>query len=298
MRGAFLTQKRVFLAGASMIAMLVAGQARALTFDFTGAETTWVAPVSGVYDITAYGAQGGALRYPIGGLGAEAGGDVFLTAGTTLTLLVGGKPPEGGGGGGSFVFGAGATTLVAAGGGGGGGFYYGDGGPGLATTAGGPGGGIIHDGGAGGVDGNGGAGGAATGASGYWGGGGAGVLSGGGSAYGAPSVDSHGKGVLPPLNGGFGGGGGAGLNGGGGGGGFSGGGGGSGGDEGVTNGGGGGSYLSDLVSHQVLASGVNSRNGSISITIVPEPSTWAMTLAGFAGLGWLAHMRRRKTTSA
>ena len=58
MRGAFLTQKRVFLAGASMIAMLVAGQARALTFDFTGAETTWVAPVSGVYDITAYGAQG------------------------------------------------------------------------------------------------------------------------------------------------------------------------------------------------------------------------------------------------
>ena len=102
-----------------MIAMLVAGQARALTFDFTGAETTWVAPVSGVYDITAYGAQGAALRYPIGGLGAEAGGDVFLTAGTTLTLLVGGKPPEGGGGGGSFVFGAGATTLVAAGGGGG-----------------------------------------------------------------------------------------------------------------------------------------------------------------------------------
>jgi hypothetical protein len=25
---------------------------------------------------------------------------------------------------------------------------------------------------------------------------------------------------------------------------------------------------------------------------VPEPSTWAMTLGGFA---WLAHMRRRKT---
>jgi hypothetical protein len=45
-----------------------------------------------------------------GGLGAEAGGDVFLTAGTTLTFLVGGKPPEGGGGGGSFVFGA--TTFA------------------------------------------------------------------------------------------------------------------------------------------------------------------------------------------
>jgi PEP-CTERM motif len=29
---------------------------------------------------------------------------------------------------------------------------------------------------------------------------------------------------------------------------------------------------------------------------VPEPSTWAMTLAGFAGLGWLAS--RRKTSPA
>ena len=106
-------------------------------------------------------------------------------------------------------------------------------------------------------------------------------------------MDSYGQGVFPALKGGFGGGGDAGANGGGGGG-FSGGGGGSGADEGVTNGGGGGSYLPDLVSHQVLASGVNYRDGSISITIVPEPSTWAMTLAGFAGLGWLAHMRRRK----
>jgi PEP-CTERM motif-containing protein len=29
---------------------------------------------------------------------------------------------------------------------------------------------------------------------------------------------------------------------------------------------------------------------------VPEPSTWAMTFAGFAGLGWLARMRNRKLT--
>jgi phospholipase/lecithinase/hemolysin len=29
---------------------------------------------------------------------------------------------------------------------------------------------------------------------------------------------------------------------------------------------------------------------------VPEPSTWAMTLTGFAGLGWLARLRRRKLT--
>ena len=31
---------------------------------------------------------------------------------------------------------------------------------------------------------------------------------------------------------------------------------------------------------------------------VPEPSTWAMTLAGFAGLGWLTRMRRRKISLA
>jgi uncharacterized membrane protein len=31
---------------------------------------------------------------------------------------------------------------------------------------------------------------------------------------------------------------------------------------------------------------------------VPEPSTWAMMLLGFAGLGWLAHLRRRNLTAA
>jgi hypothetical protein len=43
-------------------------------------------------------------------------------------------------------------------------------------------------------------------------------------------------------------------------------------------------------------------NGSISVDLlkaaVPEPSTWAMALAGFAGLGFLAHMRKRKLTAA
>jgi hypothetical protein len=32
----------------------------------------------------------------------------------------------------------------------------------------------------------------------------------------------------------------------------------------------------------------------IAATPVPEPCTWAMSLTGFAGLGWLAHLRRRK----
>jgi hypothetical protein len=39
-------------------------------------------------------------------------------------------------------------------------------------------------------------------------------------------------------------------------------------------------------------------NENIAFAPVPEPSTWAMMLAGFAGLGWLAHARRRKTLPA
>ena len=41
-------------------------------------------------------------------------------------------------------------------------------------------------------------------------------------------------------------------------------------------------------------------NGYVSINFVaaPEPSTWELMLAGFTGLGWLAHLRRRKFTPA
>jgi hypothetical protein len=41
-------------------------------------------------------------------------------------------------------------------------------------------------------------------------------------------------------------------------------------------------------------------NGYVSINFVavPEASTWAMTLAGFAGLGWLARLRARKLKPA
>jgi hypothetical protein len=37
---------------------------------------------------------------------------------------------------------------------------------------------------------------------------------------------------------------------------------------------------------------------SINFVAAPEPSTWAMTLTGFAGLGWLARLRRRKLRPA
>ena len=96
----------------------------------------------------------------------------------------------------------------------------------------------------------------------------------------------------------------------GGGGGFSGGGGGDGNyrviPTGQGLGGGGGSYLASLFTNQVLTAGGSpffnvGGDGSIDIELlkaVPEPSTWAMTLAGFAGLGWLARMRRRKTSLA
>jgi hypothetical protein len=38
--------------------------------------------------------------------------------------------------------------------------------------------------------------------------------------------------------------------------------------------------------------GSNERPGQFSILTVPEPPAWAMTLAGFAGIGWIASRRR------
>jgi hypothetical protein len=40
-------------------------------------------------------------------------------------------------------------------------------------------------------------------------------------------------------------------------------------------------------------------NDTVNVTDpVPEPSTWAMMLIGFAGLGFAAHWRRRKSVGA
>jgi hypothetical protein len=64
---------------------------------------------------------------------------------------------------------------------------------------------------------------------------------------------------------------------------------------------GGASFLSDLFSDGKTTSGVNSGDGFISIKLVqavPEPSTWAMALTGFASLAWLARLRKRKITAA
>jgi hypothetical protein len=280
----------VLLGGTSALAMMTAAQADAATttLTFTGSEVTWTAPTTGVYDILAYGAQGGNHTFAAfvpGGLGAEAGGDVTLTAGTRLTVLVGGKGGSYAGGGGSFVL-VGGSTLVAAGGGGGAGTAgFGNGGGGLASSSGGAG----TNGGAGGK--NGGGGGYGSGLF-LPGGGGAGVNGPGGGYYGARSITSVAHSSLG--SGGFGGGGGANLNGGGGGGGFSGGGGGYYGGGG----GGGGSFVASSFTNQVLSGSVNAGNGVVTISGVasgvPEPSTWALTLTGFAGLGVLGLRRGRK----
>ncbi len=70
------------------------------TFSNTGSIVTYTVPATGIYDIVAYGAQGGpdtaSSTGPVpGGQGAEIGGDVMLTAGQKLTVAVGGEeePP-------------------------------------------------------------------------------------------------------------------------------------------------------------------------------------------------------------
>ena len=293
---------------------ILAGSAQASIYLFTGSETT-ITLNSGLYNITAYGAQGGTgsarlLGVNSGGLGAEMAGQFSFTAPTTLTLLVGGSGSScvngyggGGGGGGSFVV-NGSTPLVIAGGGGGG---SGPGGFGLTGTIGGTGGdfngGIFN--GAGGTDGNGGSSGTYAGYGlGVSGGGGGGYFSGGGNggssflgggSGGVGLNHSNSSGGGTGGEGGFGGGGGGGFYGGGGGGGYSGGGGGG------NNGGGGGGSFIDLSAVAILnaVSGVaspdGSPNGVIIITEVPEPTILALVSVG--GLSLLLLRRRCPDTA-
>src|SRR5581483_1817937 len=108
--------------------LLLGGVALAspVNFNYSGTIVTYTVTDNGVYQITAWGAQGGNTSGGTGGKGTEAGGEFFLQAGDVLQILTagqGGSRFAGGGGGGSFIsLGStlsSSTLLVAAGGGGG-----------------------------------------------------------------------------------------------------------------------------------------------------------------------------------
>jgi hypothetical protein len=276
--------KKLILSVTAIVGLSMACDAQTQDYQYTGSETT-ITLQPGLYDIIAYGAQGGSsiygsFGYSAGGLGTQMEGQFYFSASTTLTLLVGGGGGNGGGGGGggSFIV-NGSTPLVIAGGGGGAG-YYSPGYPGLTGTG----------------AGNGGSSGAGT----YNAGGGGGFFSNGGYGTGTYNatggfayLNGGGGGSGGIAGGGFGGGGGGWATAGGGGGGYSGG-------FGAIDygpGGGGDSIIgSSAISILAEVSGVGSPddvpNGEIIITAVPEPTTLAW--GGLGGLLSLVAFRRRK----
>src|SRR5436853_7690560 len=66
-------------------------EATTVTFNYTGAAQTWTVP-AGVTQATfdVYGAQGGTAGWPVG-KGAQAKATLAVTAGATVTIMVGGK---------------------------------------------------------------------------------------------------------------------------------------------------------------------------------------------------------------
>jgi len=133
--GAARTHLARGLAGASLLALGIASAgAGATTLNYDGMIQIYSVLDTGIYDITAAGAQGGiggtSSGGAIGGRGAVGGGDISLDAGTTLYVVVGGRGGNGigvgagGGGGMSAVYiltGGNATPFLVPGGGGGGG---------------------------------------------------------------------------------------------------------------------------------------------------------------------------------
>jgi hypothetical protein len=243
------------------------------TFNYTGSIQTFTVP-SGVTSITvdAYGAQGGGGNNN-GGLGARIKGDVVVTPGQQINILVGqmGQSNYGyGGGGGSFVATTTNTPLIVAGGGGG--AEHNDNYPGYDAVITNNGmsiqsasGGTAGSGGGEGLPNTSGCGWSGSGGGGFTGNG-AVSSAGGGFSYingGAGGTD-HSANCVVGGSGGYGGGG-CGGNAGGGGGGYSGGAGGA--NIGLVpdrGGGGGGSYNSGT--NQTNTAGVQSGNGQVIIT--------------------------------
>jgi hypothetical protein len=251
-------------------------------FNYTGSVQTFTVLTTGVYDITAYGARGGAgaANGITGGYGAELGGDFTLPAGATLTIVVGGHGTNavrgsggggGGGGGGSFVieeYHGTRTVLEIAGGGGGGGGTHHSGYNAPVLTS-----GAVYT--------NGGAGGPAGGAGGVKGAGGSAGLGGGGGYSGGEARQSGsgytkgggyaGGGVYPgpyAVSGGFGGGGGGYVVSGGGGGGYGGGGGGGNHSGFLSGGGGGGGSLFNPIGTRTVSAQADLSNGLVTIELL------------------------------
>lgn len=297
----------------AILAFALAYAARAdEEFIYTGSMATYTVPTTGTYEIFAAGAQGGYGRGSgSGGYGAILMGDINLSAGTVLDIVVGGQGGSGfsdlgagGGGGGSFVFEPGALLPLIVAGGGGGGGYYENGGAGQTGTPGENGFGGTNEG-AGGTGGQGGTGGRTVfSGTGYNGGGGGGWL--GNGTAGAGSGSGNGGSGAPtfagaignlssgPTPGGYGGGGGGGSDSGGGGGGYSGGGGGS--RDLITGGGGGGgSYLDTSFSDTTLIAGGRAGNGDVKIAFIPAPvpEPRAILLLGSILIGLAGTLKRR-----
>lgn len=295
-----IRQREILLcaAAAAGVSLALAGQACAATIPYSGSKTEFDVVTTGIYDITAVGASGGASGSGApGGLAAVVEGRFKLSTGDSLIILVGGEGTDGnskadddapgGGGGGTFVVWQGtgsppaSTALLVAGGGGGGGHANSD------YTYNGWAGGVVNDtsglgsgGGAGNGDelssGGGGGGGLfGVGAAGVpeWGGnpsgGGGGVDFGDGGAGGLGYLTRIGYKNIFAGNGGYGGGGGGGSGGGGGGGGYTGGNGGGGYEEGLVVGGLGGSSFA-------ATAGIN--NDPLSFSVA-SPATFSPATA-------------------
>lgn len=96
------------------------------TFGFSGQVQSYTVPYTGLYTITASGAQGGNWGNAAGGAGGKTTGDIWLTKGQVLQINVGGQNGYNGGGAGTYAAGGGltdvklnGTLLMIAGGGGG-----------------------------------------------------------------------------------------------------------------------------------------------------------------------------------
>ena len=96
------------------------------TVDVKDGMQEWQVPISGKYRVEACGASGGDRSFSKkGGKGAKVSGEVALTKGDKLVIVIGqrGSTPNvhypGSGGGGTFVFSSNSVPILVAGGGGG-----------------------------------------------------------------------------------------------------------------------------------------------------------------------------------